>query len=520
MEYGFLSLIPPLIAIVLCFITKQVLVSLFIGIFAGSLIISGWNPFTGIAYSLNAIVAAITDDWNARLLLFNLLMGSGVAFIWKLGGSKALTAWAKTKIKSRKSASIGAWLLGIIVFFNDYVNAAVVGNVFRDISEEHNVSSERLSYILDSTAAPVATFFISDWIAFQIGMVQLGIDAAGITSIGAFDGYIRSIPYNLYCIFAVIFVGMLVISGKDFGPMLKAEHRAMTEGKVIKDGSQSMMDINFELGEPKDVKPMIKMFYIPLIALVAVALFGFWWTGRPGDKLMDILGNSDPATALLWGAFAMSIAGIFMALSQKIMDLKEAMDTFMDGLKLMLLAGAILVLAWSLGGITAEMKLADYIISVVGDNISFVLLPPIIFIIGMFVAFSTGTSWGTMTILTPIAIPLTYNITGDAVASVAMAGVVFSGAIFGDHCSPISDTTVLSSIFAGADHIDHVATQIPYALTVASVAMLMYILYGAFDLNPAILIVLGLAILTILMFSLSNYFSKKYGIDSKTKKAL
>jgi len=216
----------------------------------------------------------------------------------------------------------------------------------------------------------------------------------------------------------------------------------------------------------------------------------------------------------------MSIVGIAMALISKTMDLKETMDTFLDGLKLMLLACVILVLAWSLGGITGEMHLADYIVSVVGDSVSFTFLLVIIFIIGMLVSFATGTSWGTMTILTPIAIPLTYNITGDPLLSVAMAGVVFSGAIFGDHCSPISDTTVLASIFAGADHMDHVATQIPYALTVASVAALMFLLYGLFNLNPIILIVLGLALLAVLMYALSSYSSKKYGIDAETKKAL
>lgn len=518
--YGILTLLPPLVAIVLCFLTKRVLVSLFLGILTGGIILGGGNPFAGIEYSLDTIVGSITDPGNARLLLFNLLMGAGVAYIWKLGGSTALTEWARKRIKSRKAAGIGAWLLGIIVFFNDYVNAAIVGNVFRDVCEEQKISSERLSYILDSTAAPVSTFFISDWIAFQIGMIQMGIATAGITQIAAFEGFIRSIPYNLYCIFAVLFVGMLVISGKDFGPMLKAEHRAVTEGKTIRDGAKSMMDVSYELGEPKDTKPMIITFFLPLIVLVGVTLFGFWWTGRPGENIMEILGNSDPAKALLWGAFAMTITGILMATGKKIMDLTETMDTFLEGLKLMLLACAILVLAWSLGTVTGDMKLADYIITLIGGNMPFWLLPIVIFVFGMLISFSTGTSWGTMTILTPIAIPLAYKMTGDAGIAVAMAGVVFSGAIFGDHCSPISDTTVLASIFSGADHIDHVATQAPYAITVASVSILMYLLYGLAGIKPIILIPLGLIILGIAMYTLSGYYSKKYGIDSETKKAI
>lgn len=520
--FGILAILPPLIAIVLAFVTKRVLISLFLGILSGGIIISGGNPFEGIAYSLDTIVASITDEWNVNLLLFNLFMGAGVAFIWKLGGSQALTNWAKKRIKSRKAAGVGAWLLGIIVFFNDYVNAAIVGNVFRDISEEQKISTERLSYILDSTAAPVATFFISDWIAFQIGMVRSGMESAGITSIEPFEGYIRSIPLNLYCIFAVIFVGMLVISGRDFGPMLKAEHRAVSEGKVVRDGANPMLDINYELGEPKETKPMLLTFFLPLLVLVGVTLFGFWFTGGgpEGGSLMEILGASDPAKALLWGSFAMTVTGIVMALTTRIMDLRETMDTFVDGLKLMLLACVILVLAWTLGGVTGDMDLAGYIVSIVGTGFPFFIIPIIIFGLGMLISFATGTSWGTMTILTPIAIPLTYSLTNDPYISVTMAGVVFSGAIFGDHCSPISDTTVLASIFSGADHIDHVSTQVPYSITVASVAVVMYLLFGLFQVHPAILIILGLGMLFVLMFALSKHSRKKYKINPKTKKKI
>lgn len=520
MEYGWLAIIPPLVAITLAFVTKRVLISLFLGIFSGGLIISGWNPFSGTAYTLSTVIGSITDEWNASLLLFNLLMGSGVAFIWRLGGSEALTTWARKKIKTRKAAGVGAWLLGILIFFNDYVNAAIVGNVFRDISEEHKISSERLSYILDSTAAPVATFFISDWIAFQIGMVKTGMETAGITSIEPFTAYLYSIPLNLYSIFAVLLVGMLVITERDFGPMLKAEHRAVTEGKIVRDGAKPMLDVNYELGEPKDTKPMLITFFLPLIVLVGVTLFGFWFTGRGAGGITDILGASDPAKALLWGAFAMAVTGIVMAISTKIMNLAEAMDTFVDGLKLMLLACVILVMAWSLGTITAEMDLAGFIVKAIPENLPFVMIPIIIFLLGMLISFATGTSWGTMTILTPIAIPLAYVLTNDAYISVAMAGVVFSGSIFGDHCSPISDTTVLASIFSGADHIDHVSTQVPYAITAAIIAISMYLLWGQFFISPFILIPVGIVLLFGLMYGLSNLSRKKYGINPITKTKL
>lgn len=508
MDYGLLSIVPPLVAIILCFWTKQVLLSLFVGILSGGMIIMGGNPFTGLEYTLDALVKSMTDEWNARLLLFNLLMGSGIAFIWKLGGSQALTDWAIKKIKSRKTTGIGAWLLGIFIFFNDYVNAAIVGNVFRDVAKAHRVSTEKLSYILDSTAAPVATFFISDWVAFQIGMIQSGIDAAQIKDVSAFSGYLQSIPLNLYCIFSVIFVGILVISGKDFGSMRKAEERAITTGKLVRDEGQPMMDVGYELGEPLQVTPRMSNLFLPMIALVGVTLFGFWWTGREGTTLVDILSKCDPAKALLWGAMSMTFTGIALALGRRLMSIREAMDTVLDGLKLMLLAGCILVLAWSLGTVTKDMKLADFIIKIIGGNIPFAVVPVIIFLFGMVISFATGTSWGTMTILTPIAIPLTYQMTGDVHTAVAMAGVVFSGSIFGDHCSPISDTTVLSSIFAGADHIDHVSTQVPYALVVAGVAAVMFLLYGTMQLSPVLLIGLGCVLLVGILYVLGSSTSK------------
>jgi Na+/H+ antiporter NhaC len=509
-DYGWLALLPPLVAIVLCFITKRVLISLFLGVFVGGFIIMGYNPIAGVGYTLDMIVSQLGDSWNANLLIFNLLMGAGIAFIWKLNGSKALTNWARKRIKTKRGASVGAWLLGIIVFFNDYCNAAIVGNTFRDISEEHKMSSEKLSFILDATAAPVATFFISDWIAFQIGMLHSGMEAAGISDqMTPLVAYFKSIPMNIYCILAVLFVGMVAISGRDFGPMKKAEMRAEKEGKIIRDGGKSMLNVESDLGEPMEkAKPRLLTFFLPIIALVVVTLVGFYATGlneeTAGGKLIEILGAADAAKALLWGAFAMTVTGLCLAIGTKAMKLGEAMDAIIDGMKLMLLACVILVLAWSMGGITGEMDLAGFIVGLFGESFPFAILPGIIFLLGMGVAFATGTSWGTMTILTPIAIPLAYNITGDINISVMMAGVVFSGAIFGDHCSPISDTTVLASIFSGADHIDHTLTQIPYALLVAAVAFISYVIYGFTKISPIVIIPFAIILLFVAFYYLSR----------------
>lgn len=358
----------------------------------------------------------------------------------------------------------------------------------------------------------MATFFISDWIAYQLAMIQNGLTVAGIATVAPMAAFIASIPFNFYCIFTVLFVGIIALSGWDFGPMLKAEIRAEREGKTSRDGAMPMLNIDFELGQPIEKKPMIMTFVLPIVALVGVTIFGFYYTGASagGETLIEKLGNADAATALLWGAFAMSLVGIVIALGFRLMNVAEAMRTLLEGFKLMLLACAILVMAWSIGTVTKDMKLADYVVSLVGENVSFALVPAIVFLIGMFISFSTGTSWGTMAILMPIAIPVAYNITKDPwLSATVMAGTVFAGAIFGDHCSPISDTTVLSSIFAGCDLMDHVNTQLPYAIVCAMVALVMYLLYGIFKISPFVLLSIGIVVLIVLARALHVSSMKK-----------
>lgn len=510
-KYGILSIIPPLVAIILSFMTKSVLPSLFTGILIGSIIIAG-GFFPGIAYSLEVLVENMTDPWNAKLLLFTFFMGVGISFIWRLGGSFALADWAKTKFKNRRSVCLGTWILGMLTSINDCLVAAVVGNVFRDTAKEYRISSEKFSYVLDSTAAPAAAIFLSDWIAYQIGMIGKGLDAAGITTIQPVGAYIKSIPFNLYSIFTLVFVGIIMYTGKDYGPMLKAESRALSTGKFTGDDAKPMMDVATELGEAKKDRPLVSTFVIPLLSALGVIIFGLVWTGRGGVGIMGTLEAADAETALLWGAFAMAISGFILSLVTKIMDFEESVDTFVDGLKLMLMTATILVLAWSLGSIADQMQLANYIISKIGTDLPFGIFPIVIFVISMLISFATGTSWGTMAIMTPLAIPMAYQLTGDVYSSIVMSGVVLSGAIFGDHSSPISDTTVMASMFSGADHIDHVRTQFPYALTVALVILFLYSLFGFFGLKPIVLIPLGIVILIVLQNVLHKYFLKKYSI--------
>ncbi|MEG0873347.1 Na+/H+ antiporter NhaC family protein [Clostridium sp.] len=507
-NYGIWALLPALIAIFMCFKTKMVIPSLFAGVFTAGVIISKGNIFKAVSLSLETIVEQLCDPGNAKLILFTMFMGVGISFIWKMAGSKALSIWARNKIKNRRSVGIGAWLLGMCISVNDCLIAAIDGNVFRDIAKEQRISSEKFSYILDSTAAPSASLFISDWIAFQIGMISQGLIAAGLINISPMSAYVSSIPYNLYSIFTLAFVGMIVITGLDYGPMLKAEKRAIKTGKFCSDEAQPMLDVSSELGEPKDVKPRLITFIVPFIAMIATTIFGFMYTGREGVGFMGVLENADAVTALLWGAFAMAISGVVLSIGYKIMSFKESMDTFIDGMKLMTLTAAILLMAWSLGAVTKQMGLASFLITILGDSIPGWILPITIFVLGMVVSFATGTSWGTMAIVTPIAIPLVYEITGDMGLALAVPGIALSGSVFGDHCSPISDTTVMASIFAGADHIDHVKTQIPYGVTVASVVFFILLLVGIFRLSPIVFIPLGIFILFMIVYIMNKINEK------------
>lgn len=507
-NYGIWALLPALIAIFMCFKTKMVIPSLFAGVFTAGVIISKGNIFKAVSFSLETIIEQLCDPGNAKLILFTMFMGVGISFIWKMAGSKALSIWARNKIKNRRSVGIGAWLLGMCISVNDCLIAAIDGNVFRDIAKEQRISSEKFSYILDSTAAPSASLFISDWIAFQIGMISQGLIAAGLINISPMSAYVSSIPYNLYSIFTLAFVGMIVITGLDYGPMLKAEKRAIKTGRFCSDEAQPMLDVSSELGEPKDVKPRLITFIVPFIAMIATTIFGFMYTGREGVGFMGVLENADAVTALLWGAFAMAISGVVLSIGYKIMSFKESMDTFIDGMKLMTLTAAILLMAWSLGAVTKQMGLASFLITILGDSIPGWILPITIFVLGMVVSFATGTSWGTMAIVTPIAIPLVYEITGDMGLALAVPGIALSGSVFGDHCSPISDTTVMASIFAGADHIDHVKTQIPYGVTVASVVFFILLLVGIFRLSPIVFIPLGIFILFMIVYIMNKINEK------------
>jgi Na+/H+ antiporter NhaC len=407
----------------------------------------------------------------------------------------------------------------MIWFFDDYSNTAIVGTTMREISDEVSISREKLAYMIDSTAAPVATFGISSWVAYQLSMIQEGYAAAGISAGSdgvpdAFALFLQSIPFNMYCLFAVVMVGIIVFSGRDYGEMLDAEHRSATEGKVLRDDAVPMQSAEESLGEVLTDSPQLRYFLVPTLSLMAVVVGGGFVTGirasEPGAGPFQIAGNAAFVDALLWGTFAMVAVALAMGVGSGIANLDEAMETVIDGFSMMLTALTILVMAWTIGTVTTALGTGVYVTNIAESFVTPTLLPVVILLASAFIAFSTGTSWGTMAIITPIAVPLAWSVGGATPALLPVAiGTVFSGAIFGDHCSPISDTTILSSTFTGSDHIDHVRTQMTYATTVLIVAATLLTVWGATRITPLVLLPIGVVTLGVLVYVLSEFDAKR-----------
>ncbi|XVH33280.1 Na+/H+ antiporter NhaC family protein (plasmid) [Haloferacaceae archaeon DSL9] len=485
-EYGILALAPPLVAIILAMATRQTLVSLFAGVWIGALMIANWNPIAATAHSTEWIVEVIMTPFNSRFLVLIMFMGAGAAFIYKSGGIIALERWIGHRIKTARDSQVLTWLIGIFIFFDSYTSTIVTGNATRELSEQNDSSREMHSYVLDSTTSPVTTFGpVSNWIGFQVSMIIVGLEALDVTTeelgVTAFGIFLQSIPWNIYCFMAFFMVGLIAITQRFYGPMLDAEWRARTTGQTIREDATPLSNIATDVGEPSRKNPTLMNFFLPIIALLVVGIISMWWLGggyQPSVDIATAFQETDVALGLLYAAFAFMAVGMIGALGYGTMNLDEASDTIINGFKTMIIAAAIIVLAWTIGLAAEEVGTAEYIVNaMVSGGVPGSFLPLIIFVAAMFIAFTTGTSWGTMGILTPLAVPLGYELVGIGILPVLM-GVLFGGAIWGDHCSPISDTTVMSSIFAGADHIDHVNTQIPFAMTAAGVTVIVLLLYA------------------------------------------
>ncbi len=510
---GILSIIPPLLAIAFALIFRQVILSLLLGIYSGAFFINDYNPLMAFFRLIDKyIINALTDVSHIQIVVFTLLFGGVVGIISKGGGTRGIANSLSKFAKTRKSGMISTWISGLIIFFDDYANTLVVGNLMRPITDKLKISREKLSFIVDATAAPVASIFIvSSWIGYEVGLIQDGLNMIG-SSANAYSIFLDTIPFRFYPIAMLLFVFMISYLKRDFGPMLKAERRAIETGAISSDSNFSGTDFTDSenyLGE--DVKAKWYNGIVPIVIIIFGTIAGLIYTGIisleeqgiTNYSVKEIIGSSDSYLALLWGSFAACIVAIIMITAQKILTLRKAIDAWFSGIRSMLLAVIILTLAWGIGAVTNEIKTADYIISLISESINPRFLPVIVFLVCGLTSFATGTSWGTMAIMFPIVIPLSAAVTGiydysPADTSLILVGVISSvlaGCVWGDHCSPISDTTILSSMASGCDHIDHVRTQLPYAIIVGVVCMFFGDILSAYAVSPYISIIIIITLL-------------------------
>lgn len=524
-SYGWFSIIPPLVAITLAFITKNVVLSLFIGIFSGAFMLqlADNNFIMAIVQAFLSIVdyvlASLSDPWNAGIILQVLTIGGLIGLVTKMGGAKAVAENLAKKAKGPVSAQIITWILGIFVFFDDYANSLIVGPIMRPVTDKMKVSREKLAFVVDATAAPIAGIaLISTWVGYEIGLINDAYASIGQT-VNAYGVFLDTIPYRFYNILMLLFVLCTAFFLKEFGPMLKAEKRARKYNKLIADGSTPMVADDIEQLEPIEGKKLnVWNAIIPIGSLIVFSFLGFYYNGYNGimggedAALIELLQNSpasfaairetfgasDASVVLFQAALISSIIAMIMGVSQKLFKISEAINIWVKGMKSLVITGVILLLAWSLSGVIGDLETAKFLVSLLSDTMPAFLLPSIIFVLGAIISFATGTSYGTMGILMPLAIPLAAAMSPDPSFIVMSAGAVLTGAIFGDHCSPISDTTILSSMGAASDHLDHTKTQLPYAIAVAILTVLVG--YIPVALGLSIWIVLPVAMVVTALF--------------------
>jgi Na+/H+ antiporter NhaC len=546
-----LSIIPPLLAIILALIFKEVILALFMGIFSGAFISGGLRFEAPLFYLQSAwtvlekyILNALNDGGHLSIILFSLLIGGMVAIISRNGGMAGVVTKLSKFAKGPESSQFVTWLLGVAIFFDDYANTLIVGNTMRSVTDKFKVSREKLAYIVDSTAAPVAAIaFITTWIGAELSYISDGVkNIEGFSDVTSYSLFLSSLKYSFYPILTLIFILLVIFTKRDFGPMLKAEIRARTLGKVkperADDHEEELEDLSPVKGAP--LKPINAV--LPVLTVISITIFGLLSTGFESTysglieegvkitnetwsatwaamseqqdgffvKLGTLIGNSDSYIALLWASLSGVIVALVLTISQKIMKLERSISTMIDGFKTMLPALIILTMAWALAGTTEDLDTAHFLSSTLANNINPYLFPVIVFVLAAAIAFSTGSSWSTMAILYPLAIPTCWSIcqTQGVSPDVTMElmlnciAIVLGASVLGDHCSPISDTTILSSLASDCNHIEHVRTQLPYALTVGVISISCTFLstfLGGGGMISALLIIVSVGLLYLFL---------------------
>lgn len=512
-----ISILPPLVAIVLALAFRQVVIALFAGLWLGAFFVNGGDPmaaWTGLLDTLAVYLrGALADADHAAIILFSLMIGGMVGIISRNGGMLGvvdrITRWASTPRRGQL-ATTG---LGVGIFFDDYANTLIVGNTMRAVTDRLRVSREKLAYIVDSTAAPVAAVaLVTTWIGMQVGLIGEAVGRIDGYDEAAYSVFLKSLAYSFYPLLALAFVVMVTWSGRDFGPMLTAERHAREHGVTTAAGARNARlagELDAMLPEAGTAR-RARNAVVPIAVLVVATLGGLWVTGRAdagaGAPLRDVIGSADSYRSLMWGSLLGVISALVMTAAQRLMPLEDALDAWLAGIKSVLPAMLILMLAWALSAVSEQLGTAAYLTSALGDTISPAALPTLVFVMAAVTAFSTGTSWGTMGILMPLVVPLAWAVLGsDGVAGdaadlqvlYASVSAVLAGAVWGDHCSPLSDTTILSSMASGCDHIAHVRTQLPYALLVGGAAILLGLVPVGLGVPWWVCLPLGLLVLAI-----------------------
>ncbi|WP_075591086.1 Na+/H+ antiporter NhaC family protein [Labilibacter marinus] len=521
------SILPPLIAILMALLTKEVFSSLFVGLMVGTTIIwkyKGFSFFMSLFKGLFSVVdtyalSALLDSDHLSIIIFSMLIGGMVALITLNGGMKGVVNILSKYAKSPRSGQFITWLMGLIIFFDDYANTLVVGNTMRPVTDKLKISREKLAYIVDSTSAPIASIaFITTWIGAELSYISEGINQLGIEK-SAYQVFLNSLNYAFYPIFTLGFVLMLILKKRDFGPMLKAEQRSRRDGVRDLNKPTHTPQIVKEIEVSSDVKGRWYNAFIPVMIVVIGTIVGLIYTGFDATiwkdssigistKLSVIIGNADSFKALIWSSLGGVLAALLLSTFQKILNLRDAIEGLINGFKTMFNAVLVLVLAWSIALITEDLHTASFITDAMRSiELSPQWVPALAFVFSALIAFSTGSSWGTMAIIYPLILPACWKISMDAGLDLDTAlpifynvvSTVLAGSVLGDHCSPISDTTILSSLASSCNHLAHVRTQLPYALVVGAVSLIIGTIPGAFGVPSWLLVVIGFSILYLII---------------------
>ncbi len=494
----FWALVPPVVAIVLALITKEVYSSLFVGILVGGLFVSGFSFEGTITHIFNdGFAAVLSDSYNVGILIFLVVLGAMVSLMNRAGGSAAFGHFAKEKIKSRAGAQLATVALGVLIFIDDYFNCLTVGSVMKPVTDEHKVSRAKLAYLIDATAAPVCIIApISSWAAAVSGFVE-GEDGFSI--------FIRAIPYNYYALLTIVMMIAIILLNINYGPMRAHEANAL-KGDLFTSGKAAASNEKI----PVNSKGKVIDLVIPIITLIVCCVIGMIYTGGffEGEGFVTAFSNSDASVGLALGSICAMLITIIIYLIRRVLSFGECMECLPDGFKAMVPAILILTFAWTLKAMTDSLGAAEFVAAVMEQSAGALMnfLPAIIFLVGCFLAFSTGTSWGTFGILIPIVVAVFAN--SNPQLMIISISACMAGAVCGDHCSPISDTTIMASAGAQCDHVNHVSTQLPYALTVAAVSFVTYLVAG-FAQNPWVPLPVGILLLLLCLVLIKNFGNTK-----------